>query len=221
MTSRGIRNNNPGNIDRHAGTKWQGMADDQSSDPRFVVFKSPQYGIRAIARLMLTYQNQYHLNTIRGLINRWAPPNENKTEAYIQAVAKSVGVGPDDEIDVDSAQVMTGLIKAIILHENGSQPYSDAVIAEGIRMAGVADAKPPPLAQKTSFQAQVGAASLGVAAAGAKAAEYAPVVKGWADQLGDFSGSPIISHVSTVLLTIAGGLVMVGIASQILKQRAA
>ena len=26
---RGVRNHNPGNIDRHAETKWQGAADDQ------------------------------------------------------------------------------------------------------------------------------------------------------------------------------------------------
>ena len=55
--ARGIRNNNPGNIDRNA-TKWQGMADKQD-DPRFIVFTSPQYGIRAMARVLLTYQSKY------------------------------------------------------------------------------------------------------------------------------------------------------------------
>jgi hypothetical protein len=83
---RGIRNNNPGNIDRNT-TKWQGMADDQSSDPRFVVFKTPQAGIRALAKILLTYQNHDGLKTVRGIIGRWAPAVENNTSAYVAAVA--------------------------------------------------------------------------------------------------------------------------------------
>jgi hypothetical protein len=220
MTSRGLRNNNPGNIDRNA-TRWQGMADDQSGDPRFVVFKTPQYGIRAIARLMLTYQNQYGLKTVRALINRWAPPVENNTSAYVAAVASGVGVGPDDPIDVDTTEVMLPLVKAIILHENGQNPYPDATILEGLHMAGIADAKPKPLAKQNTFQAQVGAGVAVVGAAGAQVSQYAPTVKGWADKLSDFTGSPIIQHAVTILLTVAGGLTLIGIASQILKQRSA
>jgi hypothetical protein len=217
---RGVRNRNPGNIDRNA-TKWQGMADDQTSDPRFVVFKTPQYGIRAIARLMLTYQSQYGLTTIRGIVNRWAPPIENNTSAYVAAVAAGVGVGPDDPVEVDSCEVMLPLVKAIILHENGANPYPDSVILEGLHMAGVADTKPPPLAKKTTFQAQVGAGVAVIGAAGANAAQYAPTVKGWADKLTDYTGSPIIQHAATILLTIAGGLTLIGIASSIIKQRTA
>jgi hypothetical protein len=85
----------------------------------------------------------------------------------------------------------------------------------------VADAPPPKLATQHTFQAQVGAGVAVVGAAGAQVAQYAPTVKGWADQLGDFTGAPIIQHAVTVLLTVAGGLTLVGIASQILKQKAA
>lgn len=219
MTSRGVRNNNPGNIERNA-IKWQGMADDQSSDPRFVVFKTPQYGIRAIARLLMNYQSQYALHTVRGLINRWAPPIENNTVAYVNAVAAGVGVGADDPVDVDTAGVMLPLVKAIILHENGANPYTDSVVMEGIRMAGVADAPPKPLVKKTSFQTQIGTGVAVIGAAGTQAAQYAPTVKSWADKLTDYTGSPIIQHAVTVLLTIAGGLTLLGIVSSILKQRA-
>jgi hypothetical protein len=219
MTSRGIRSNNPGNIDRNA-TKWQGMAADQSSDPRFIVFTDPKWGIRAIARLMLTYSNQYGLHTVRGLIGRWAPPSENNTGAYVAAVAQNCGVGADDEIDVDSSAIMLPLVKAIILHENGSNPYPDSVIAEGIRLAGVADAPPPKLATQHTFQAQVGAGVAVLGAGGAQVAQYAPTVKGWADQLADYTGSSVVQHAVTVLLTVAGGLTLVGIAAQFLKQRA-
>lgn len=223
MTTRGERNNNPGNVDR-GSIKWQGMADDQSGDSRFIIFKTPQWGIRTIARLLLTYQNQHDLHTVRGLISRWAPPGENNTGAYIAAVSTGVGVGPDDEIDVDVTAVMLPLVKAIIVHENGENPYPDSLILEALNMAGVSDAKPKALAKQGSFVAQVGAAgTLGVAGAAHVATQlagFAPAVKDATDQLSAFSGAPIISHVTTVLMTVGGGLTLLGIAAAMLKQKA-
>lgn len=221
---RGLRNNNPGNIDRNA-TKWQGMADDQSSDPRFVVFKSPQFGIRALAKTLLTYQNQYSLKTVRGIIGRWAPAVENNTTAYAAAVAAGIGVQPDDPIDVDTVAVMAPLVKAIIQHENGQQPYTDAVIAEALKDAGISDAKPPSVVKSNSFIAQAGSAVAVVGAGAAQVATqvsgYAPTVKTAADKLSDFTGSPLIAHAVTILLTVAGGLTIVGLAADFLKHRSA
>ena len=37
MISKGLRNCNPGNIERDH-TQWQGMAEDQSADDRFCIF---------------------------------------------------------------------------------------------------------------------------------------------------------------------------------------
>lgn len=223
MTSRGERNKNPGNLDFSSSVNWQGQTGLETGvpSPRFAVFSDAKWGIRAIARQLLSYQTQHGLRTVRGLIGRWAPPSENNTAAYVTAVSASVGVGPDDEIDVDTAAVMTPMVRGIIIHENGSNPYPDSVIAEGIRLAGVSDAKPPPLASQHTFQTQVAG---GVAVAGAAAthvASYAPTVKGWADQLGDYAGAPIVQHAVSVLLTVAGGLAILGIVSQVLKQKAA
>jgi len=219
MAPRGIRNNNPGNI-RRSATKWQGLANVQG-DPDFCTFTAPKWGLRAIARLMLTYSNQHGLQTIRGLVGRWAPESENNTPAYVTAVALGVGVDPDADIDVDQASVMLPLVKAIILHENGENPFADAMILEAVHLAGVADAKPPPLTTQHSFQAQVGASVAVIGAAGAHLGQYAPTVKNWAGQLSGFTGAPIIQHAVTILLTVGGGLTLVGIASQILKQRTA
>ena len=134
--SRGVRNNNPGNIDRNH-IKWQGMAPDQSSDKRFIVFKTPAYGIRALAVVLQTYQSTHHLYTIRGIINRWAPPRENDTTSYVQLVAKKCGVTPEGHINVLNDGIMFKLVKAIIEHENGYQPYSDPVILHGLSLAGI------------------------------------------------------------------------------------
>lgn len=127
---RGIRNFNPGNIRRNA-TAWQGMAPEQT-DPSFVQFISAEYGIRAIAKIMRSYK-ALGLNTVREVIRRWAPPTENNTDAYIASVCAECSVEADDTVDLDA--VMDLLIKAIIWHENGVQPYTDEQINTGIALA--------------------------------------------------------------------------------------
>ena len=96
--ARGIRNHNPGNL-RRSSDPWQGLAAEQT-DAEFFQFASAKWGIRALARTLIAYQDRVGLKTIQQMIGRWAPPNENDTGAYVRAVAASVGVGEDDEIDV-------------------------------------------------------------------------------------------------------------------------
>lgn len=133
---RGIRNNNPGNVDYHPSSDpWLGL-DDPPSDGRFCRFVTPQYGIRVMAKLLRAYQKYHACGTVRAIINRWAPPNENDTGAYVQHVADMIGVMPDDPIDVTDRRVMLPLVAAIIEHENGEQPYPPDVLGEGVRMAG-------------------------------------------------------------------------------------
>lgn len=127
---RGIRNNNPGNI-RHAKVLWQGEAATQT-DPSFVQFTKPEFGIRAIAKILITYKKN-GINTLGAAISRWAPPSENNTYAYIQTVCKDCGVGQYDPVDLEG--LLPKLIPSIINHENGIQPYSDALIAQGISLA--------------------------------------------------------------------------------------
>lgn len=128
---RGIRNNNPGNI-RH-GANWHGLnPDGRKIDPAFCVFTDSIYGIRALAKVLVNYKKIYGLNTVRQIISRYAPPNENQTTAYIQSVAKQLGVYPDTIIDIKERGVLTVFIKAVIRMENGIQPYSDEIIQRGI-----------------------------------------------------------------------------------------
>ena len=138
---RGIRNNNPGNI-RHSPAAWLGKAAEQK-DTSFVCFKTPEYGIRAMARILINYQKRYNLKTIEKMISRWAPPNENNTAAYVAAVSRSVGLTKNSDINlITERQKFNRLLKAIINHENGSPKpsgklewYSDSVISKGIMMA--------------------------------------------------------------------------------------
>jgi len=134
MDTRGERNNNPGNI-RH-GSNWQGLA-DQQSDTDFCTFTDPKYGFRALAKVLLFYQQRYGLDTVRGIISRWAPPNENNTDAYISAVAGKMGCDPDTHLDVRNYKEMYPLVDAITRHENGRNKYPRNVIDAGLALAGI------------------------------------------------------------------------------------
>lgn len=134
MLPRGVRLNNPGNIIQ-SGIAWQGK-ETPSRDPRFESFDTPLNGIRALCKLLISYEDKHGLKTVRGIINRWAPPVENNTSAYVTAVAKAVGVGPDDVISTHGAKTLALLATAIIQHENGQQPYPPELIAHAVRLAG-------------------------------------------------------------------------------------
>jgi len=131
----GIRCNNPGNI-RRGQTLWQGEA-AQQTDPAFLVFSAPEWGLRAIAKILLSYQ-LHGLATVRQMIERWAPPEENDTAAYVADVADRVGVLPDDRLTLatDPAR-MAAMVAAIVRHENGQQPYPDDLIDHAVALAGV------------------------------------------------------------------------------------
>lgn len=132
---RGIRNNNPGNL-RRSKDPWQGLAKNQP-DQGYFVFASPTYGIRALARTLIAYQDEHNLRTIGRIVNRWAPPNENDTAAYIANVTKSTGFTADEILNMHNYGDLNPLVCAIIKHENGQQPYTAAQIDKALVLAGV------------------------------------------------------------------------------------
>lgn len=138
MTTRGVRNNNPGNIEK--GDDWQGLSKDQSKDPRFAVFDAPKWGIRAIVRILMNYQRKGGRDTIAKMISRWAPPggmDHNYTDVYIAQVAKAVGVNKDSKIDITQYAVAAPFVKAMIRVECANYEYPEDVIDEGLALAGV------------------------------------------------------------------------------------
>lgn len=135
--TRGVRNRNPGNIDYNPANQWQGQLGLEVGvpRPRFVRFDTPENGIRALGRVLLTYQRKHGLKTVKAIISRWAPSIENDTAAYVRAVEANTGTRPDAEIDLSMPSLMAGFVKAIIHHENAGYAYPDAVLAEGVRRA--------------------------------------------------------------------------------------
>jgi hypothetical protein len=142
--TRGYRNKNPGNIDHSEANKWQGLASPPlepppggGGRPRFAVFVSHEYGIRALAVLLTTYQDRHGLRTIQGIVSRWAPGSENNTAAYVRHVCELTGRRATDILDLHSHADLRPLVEAIITHELGGNPYSASTIDQGLLLAGV------------------------------------------------------------------------------------
>lgn len=115
--SRGLRNNNPGNI-RRSRVRYQGEV-RPSRDADFKEFETMAYGYRAMFVLLDTYSSRYGLHTIRSMLNRYAPPEENLTESYIRFVSDYSGVMPDEPIDTRSQSDMIPIVSAMSRIENG------------------------------------------------------------------------------------------------------
>lgn len=113
--TRGLRNNNPGNI-RKSDTTWIGQVNGE--DPEFVTFSSVEYGYRALFILLKNYISKGY-NTISLIINRYAPSSENNTTGYIKRVVADTGIENDKILSFDNERDMIKLVAAISLVENG------------------------------------------------------------------------------------------------------
>ena len=139
MATRGIRNNNPGNI-RVSKDQWEGMTGD---DGAFVTFDSPESGVRALGKNLLSYGRQGY-DSIEKIINRWAPPNENDTKAYIDSVVAATGIPATQSLDLSDPDTLSSLAQAISFHETGSR-YDPEVYQKGVARAlnGISPKTPP------------------------------------------------------------------------------
>lgn len=98
-----IRNNNPGAL---------------MPGGKLAQYSTPEEGLAALDNNLASYGKQ-GINTVAGVISKWAPPNENNTQAYITDVAKRIGIKPDQPIDLSNPYTRHALSSAIMLHENG------------------------------------------------------------------------------------------------------
>lgn len=120
--SRGLKNNNPGNI-RLSAIRYQG--ETASSDAAFKRFESAAWGYRAMFVLLYTYQLKHGLNTLRGMIGRYAPPCENDTARYVNFVAYRAGISADQPLDTLSRAQMLPVVCAMSRMENGVEARAE------------------------------------------------------------------------------------------------
>lgn len=122
----GILQNNPGNL-----RKWG----NHLTMNGFAVFKTPGEGITAMAENLRGYQNKYGLDTLNGIISRYAPSSENDTAAYIADVSRHTGFKPDQRLNLNDRRTLAPLVSAMIRHENGKNPYTNAQIDQSVSAA--------------------------------------------------------------------------------------
>ena len=139
MATRGVRNSNPGNL-RKSKDQWEGAIGD---DGEFVIFDSPESGVRALAKNLQSYGRQGY-DSIEKIINRWAPPNENDTQSYINSVVAATGIPATQSLDLTDPDVLASLSEAIGYHETGSR-YDPEVYQQGVARAlnGISPKTPP------------------------------------------------------------------------------
>ncbi|HAN6140158.1 TPA: transglycosylase, partial [Escherichia coli] len=108
-------------------------------EQRFARFNTPEEGIRALANQVSSYYNgtsaaagHQKLQTVSSIISKWAPPNENNTNQYIDNVSKYLGVSPNEKIDVSNPEVMTQLVRAIATKEGGNPAVNNEFIKNAL-----------------------------------------------------------------------------------------
>lgn len=132
MVPRGVRNNNPLNIEYNAHNNWQGQT---GSDGRFSIFVSSDYGFRAGAIVLKNYQRLYGLETLNDIINRFAPPTENDSHNYASFVASQVKIDVNDPINLTSNnELLTDVVHAMSIMEVGRH-YTRSDAARGVALA--------------------------------------------------------------------------------------
>lgn len=133
MTARGIRNNNPLNLEHNGSIPWRGET-MPPPDPPYCAFGTAHDGIRAGA-IDLHSKWARGLTTLAKIVPVFAPPSENDTAAYVANVASFTGWAPDLKLDLSRAGDLVVLVRAMMRQEDGSVPY-----AAGAILAAVDDA---------------------------------------------------------------------------------
>lgn len=145
---RGIRNNNPGNLN-FVGQR--GATLEGGGNGRFAKWKTAHEGLQALANQLRLYSDR-GLDSIRKVINTYAPSSENDTDAYVNQLAQFMGIDPDEKFDVKTdPAALAMLMQGIIKHENGYNPYSRDQINEAIGSSGLVGRSGGQVSQKTDI----------------------------------------------------------------------
>ena len=120
--TRGLRNNNPGNM--------RPVSRNQANDGAFTIYRTPEEGWGALGKQLKAYANA-GLDNVASIISKYAPSSENNTGAYIQSVtanmSKRLGsdVGALTRLDLSDPRVLKALMQSITEHENfrGASQY--------------------------------------------------------------------------------------------------
>jgi hypothetical protein len=118
-TPRGIRNDNPGNIEDGSFARSQPGYVGTEPQGRYAQFATPQDGKNAASHLLAGYGAK-GINTVNAIVSTWAPASDgNNPQNYAAFVAKQLGVDPNQPLDMKNPQVLQTLATAMAKFENG------------------------------------------------------------------------------------------------------
>ncbi|EOV0997664.1 hypothetical protein ACOGYE_001949 [Edwardsiella piscicida] len=103
------RNNNPLNL-KATGSR-------RRDKDGFAQFFTPEEGWKAARDQLSLYYTRDKLGTVQEIISKWAPSSENDTKSYIAQVSKSLGVRPNEKLNLSDPAVMAGLSAYMAKHE--------------------------------------------------------------------------------------------------------
>ena len=121
--TRGLRNNNPGNM--------RPVSRNQPNDGAFAIYRTPEEGWGALGRQLKGYANA-GLDNVASIISKYAPAaDHNETGPYIQSVTANMSrrlgsdVGALTRLDLSDPRVLKALMQSITEHENfrGASQY--------------------------------------------------------------------------------------------------
>jgi peptidoglycan hydrolase-like protein with peptidoglycan-binding domain len=110
------RMNNPGNLRDFPWTKKQPGyvgSGNAGASGTFAVFATPEDGFNAKKQLLFSPSSKYVNMTIKDAITRYAPPTENNTLAYIDAVVKATNTSQNTPLNRLTPQQQNLMLDAI------------------------------------------------------------------------------------------------------------
>ena len=117
------RFNNPGNLRAAPGYETS-----NTKSGNFAVFPTLDEGVLAATKQLQIY-GQRGTNTVRDIVSKWAPSNENNTEEYIRHVVRSTKFNENEKLNLNDPYVLAKLISAMASKEGaGSRVTEDRVI---------------------------------------------------------------------------------------------
>ena len=106
---RGQRNNNLLNIRYNKANNWQGQTGQDDSG--FSQFDNRVSGIRAADKILNNYGKFYNIDTVEGMVKRFAPKDDNNPEnAYIDNIYNKTGIERGSKINLQDPNVRNQLL---------------------------------------------------------------------------------------------------------------
>ncbi|EOV7513622.1 hypothetical protein ACORCQ_004206 [Escherichia coli] len=118
------RFNNPTNL------RWaEGYGTHNTKSGDFAVFPTLDEGVLASAKQLQIFGTR-GINTISDIAKKWAPSNENDTEAYIRHLVKSTGIGAREALNLNDPSILAKLISGMSSKEGAGNRVSEDVVMQ-------------------------------------------------------------------------------------------